>query len=75
MTETQQSGPVTRLKKVASALRGDRADQPVPPTSTVPDEPGPGPGGPGGPGARMVAEDEMYTAEYTDATRLNEAAS
>ena len=35
VSQTDQSGPVTRLKKVASALRGDRPDQ------TVPDEPVP----------------------------------
>ena len=47
VSQTDQSGPVTRLKKVASALRGDRPDQTVPdepvpdqgmPAQTVPDE-------------------------------------
>ena len=47
VSQTDQSGPVTRLKKVASALRGDRPDQTVPdepvpdqgmPAETVPDE-------------------------------------
>ena len=28
--EAEQSGPMTRLRKVASALRGDQADQTVP---------------------------------------------
>ncbi len=42
MSQTEQSGPVTRLRKVASALRGDRPDQAVPdqtvPDQTVPDQ-------------------------------------
>ena len=38
VSQTDQSGPVTRLKKVASALRGDRPDQ------TVPDRAGAGSG-------------------------------
>ncbi len=48
VSQTDQSGPVTRLKKVASALRGDRPDQ------TVPDEPVPAQGMPdqGMPAAR-----------------------
>ncbi len=37
-TEAGQSGAVTRLKKVASALRGDRPDEPVT-DQTVPDGP------------------------------------
>ena len=37
-TEAGQSGAVTRLKKVASALRGDRPDEPVT-DQTVPDVP------------------------------------
>jgi hypothetical protein len=45
--QTEQSGPMTRLRKVASALRGDQADQTVPgqtladqtvPDQTVPDQ-------------------------------------
>ena len=35
--EAEQSGPMTRLRKVASALRGDQADQTVP-DQTLPDE-------------------------------------
>jgi hypothetical protein len=35
--EAEQSGPVTRLRKVASALRGDQADQTVP-AQTLPDQ-------------------------------------
>jgi hypothetical protein len=35
--EAEQSGPMTRLRKVASALRGDQADQTVP-DQTVPDQ-------------------------------------
>jgi len=37
--EAEQSGPMTRLKKVASAVRGDRLDQTVPdqPTTAGPD--------------------------------------
>ena len=42
VSQTEQPGPVTRLKKVASALRGDRPDETVPdqgmPDQTVPDE-------------------------------------
>ena len=42
VSQTEQSGAVTRLKKVASALRGDRPDQTVPdqavPGQTVPDQ-------------------------------------
>lgn len=60
-TAQTQSGPVTRLKKVASALRGDRADQPVT-EETVPDPPVAGRPVPGQTGA-MVAEDEMYATE------------
>ena len=37
MSQTEQSGAVTRLKKVASALRGDRPD-PAVPDQTVPDQ-------------------------------------
>jgi hypothetical protein len=40
--EAEQSGPMTRLRKVASALRGDQADQTVPdqplPDQTVPNQ-------------------------------------
>jgi hypothetical protein len=40
--EAEQSGPMTRLRKVASALRGDQADQTVPnqaaPHQTVPNQ-------------------------------------
>src|SRR5271170_888191 len=41
--ETEQSGPMTRLRKVASALRGDAPDQTVPDqtTTTNPDTPDP----------------------------------
>jgi hypothetical protein len=35
--EAEQSGPMTRLRKVASALRGDQADQTVP-VETLPDQ-------------------------------------
>src|SRR5580704_14786199 len=35
--EAEQSGPMTRLRKVASALRGDQADQTVR-DQTLPDE-------------------------------------
>jgi hypothetical protein len=40
--EAEQSGPMTRLRKVASALRGDQADQTVP-VQTLPDDVGAAP--------------------------------
>ena len=70
-TDMTQSGPVTRLKKVASAFRGDRGDQPVS-DHTVPDEPVMDQAAPGPAGDSMMAADETYQAEHADATRPNE---
>jgi hypothetical protein len=79
--QAEQSGPMTRLRKVASALRGDQPDQTVPDqavpdqaASTSPDTPDPNgswPGRPGEPGAMSTPapEDEMGEGEYADATR------
>jgi hypothetical protein len=52
--ESEQSGPMTRLRKVASAMRGDRPDQ------TIPDQPGAM--------SNPPPEAEMGDGEYADAT-------
>ncbi len=77
--ESGQSGPMTRLRKVASAMRGDRPDQTIPdqPAATSPDTPDPNgswPTGPGEPGAMSnpPPEAEMGDGEYADATRPND---
>jgi hypothetical protein len=80
-----QSGPMTRLRKVASALRGDKPDETVPDETTTPsadttDPNGSWPSRPGEPTAvstvstvstvsSPAAEDE---AEYADATVPND---
>jgi hypothetical protein len=69
--ETEQTGPMTRLRKVASAMRGDKPDQTVPDT-TDPDSQDPN----GSFAARTdepvamsdpVAEDEIDEEGYADA--------
>jgi hypothetical protein len=82
--ESEQSGPMTRLRKVASAMRGDGPDQTVPEqtvpdqtAATSPDTPDPNgswPPRPGEPGAMSdpAPEDEMADGEYADATRPND---
>lgn len=74
-----QSGPMTRLRKVASALRGDKPDETVPdetatPSADTTDPNGSWPSRPGEPSAvstvsRPAAEDD---AEYADATGPND---
>ena len=75
--QSDQSGPMTRLRKVASAMRGDRQDQTVPnQTSPDPQDPnGSWPARAGEPGAMSspVPEDELDDGEYADATRPNDA--
>ena len=56
--ESEQSGPMTRLRKVASAMRGDKPDQ------TIPDQPGAM--------SNPPPEAEMGDGEYADATRPND---
>jgi hypothetical protein len=74
-----QSGPMTRLRKVASAMRGDKPDQTVPnqTAATSPDTQDPNGSWPtrsGEPGAMSspAPEDEMDDGEYADATRPND---
>jgi hypothetical protein len=82
-SEAEQSGAVTRLKKVASALRGDRPEQAAP-GQTVSDETIPDPATPDemavtdrgtqNPGQdatvnSAVAPDDMTDPEYASATR------
>jgi hypothetical protein len=77
--QAEQSGPMTRLKQAASALRGDQADQPVPgqAASTSPDMPDPNGSWPARPGqadavSTPAPEDEMVAGEYADATRRDD---
>ncbi len=74
--QPDDSGPMTRLKKVASAMRGDKPDQTVPDqtgtTSLDAQDPnGSWPTRPGEPGAMRspAPEDQMGEGEYPDATR------
>src|SRR5260370_6149638 len=77
--QSDQSAPMTRLRKVASAMRGEKPDLPVPDQA---DTTSPGthdPNGswstrPGEPGAMSspAPEDEMDDGEYPDATRPND---
>jgi hypothetical protein len=63
--EAEQSGPMTRLRKVASALRGDQADQTVP-QQALPDQTATSTGGTGlAPGYGSQAD----TAESVPAGR------
>jgi hypothetical protein len=86
-SETEQSGAVTRLKKVASALRGDRPEQAAP-GQTVSDETIPDPATPDEMALTdrdpqqpeqdatvnsAVAPDDMTDPEYASATRPAEA--
>jgi hypothetical protein len=84
-SEAEQSGAVTRLKKVASALRGDRPDQAAP-GQTVSDETIPDPAtpdemaitdrgtqNPDGTVNSAVAPDDMTDPEYASATRPADA--
>jgi hypothetical protein len=80
--QSDQSGPMTRLRKVASAMRGDKPDQTVPnqTATTSPDTQDPNgswPTGSGEPGAMSspVPEDEMADGEYADATRPNDVSA
>ena len=77
--ETDQSGPMTRLRKVASAMRGDKPDQTVPvqTATTSPDTEDPNGSWqtrPGEPDATYspAPEDEIDGGEYGDATRPND---
>jgi hypothetical protein len=74
--DPDQSGPMTRLRKVASAIRGDKPDQTVPdqtatPSADTTDPNGSWPSRPGEPSAvsTPAAEDET---EYADATGPND---
>src|SRR5260370_4343404 len=74
-----QSGPMTRLRKVASAMRGEKSDQTVPnqTAATSPDRQDPNGSWPtrsAEPGAMSspAPEDEMDDGEYADATRPND---
>jgi hypothetical protein len=74
-----ESGPMTRLRKVASAIRGDRPEQTVPDqaVTTGPDTPDPNgswPARTAEPGATSTpaAADEMDDGEYTAATVPND---
>jgi hypothetical protein len=59
--ETEQTGPMTRLRKVASAMRGDKPDQTVPDETDPPDPNGSFTARSGEPVAMsgLVAEDEI----------------
>ena len=63
VSQTEQSGAVTRLKKVASALRGDRPDQTAPdqaaPGQAVPDQAVPDQAAPGQTVPDQTVPDEM----------------
>src|ERR1700721_4098988 len=61
--QSDESGPMTRLRKVASAMRGDRSDQTVPDDMTTTD-----PGTISGP----VAADETDETDYADAARTDD---
>src|SRR5580658_101887 len=72
--ETEQSGPMTRLRKVASAMRGDKPDQTVPDETDMTNEDPSDPNGSftahsGEPIAMSgpVAEDEIDEEGYADA--------
>lgn len=77
-----QSGPMTRLRKVASAMRGDKPDLTVPDQADTTTPYSHDPNGswsmrPGEPGAMSspassASEDEMDDGEYPDATRPND---
>jgi hypothetical protein len=74
-----QSGPMTRLRKVASAMRGDKPDQTLPnqTATTSPDTQDPNGSWPtrsAEPGAMSSAapEAELDDGEYADATRPND---
>jgi hypothetical protein len=74
--QAEQPGPMTRLRKVASAIRGDQPDQTVPEQTDTMSPDTPDPYGswqtrPGEPSAMSspAAEDEMDDEEYADATR------
>jgi hypothetical protein len=77
--ETDQSGPMTRLRKVASAMRGDKPDQTVPVQTATTSSDTEDPNGswqtrPAEPGAMYSSapEDEMDDGQYEDATRPND---
>ncbi|MGH3150744.1 MAG: hypothetical protein ACRDOB_08445 [Streptosporangiaceae bacterium] len=77
--QDEQSGPMTRLKKVASAMRGDRHDETVPDQTyaTNPDTPDPNgswPMRPDEPSAMRspVPDDDMGDRGYADATRRDD---
>ena len=77
--EADQSGPMTRLRKVASAFRGERADETVsdptaPASPDTADPNGSWSAHSAGPGAMSspVAEEEIDDGEYRDATRPND---
>ncbi len=78
--QSDESGPMTRLRKVASAIRGDKPDPTVPDqtatTNADPQDPnGSWPTRPGEPGAMgsPAPGDEIDDEEYSDATRPNYA--
>jgi hypothetical protein len=60
--EAEQSGPMTRLRKVASALRGEQADQTVP-DQTVPNQAVPNQADDVGAARSPDAEDRDYPGE------------
>lgn len=69
--EADQSGPMTRLRKVASAIRGERADE------TVPNQTGPmgdmgATASPAAATASPAAEEEIGDGEYPDAARQDD---
>jgi len=77
--QNEQSGPMTRLKKVASAMRGDRQDETVPDQTyaTNPDVPDPNGSWPtrtDEPNAMRspVPDDDMGDEGYEDATRRDD---
>jgi hypothetical protein len=61
--QSDESGPMTRLRKVASAMRGDRSDQTVPDDMTTTDP---------GTISSPVAADETDEGDYADAARTDD---
>jgi len=77
--QSDESGPMTRLRKVASAMRGDRPEQTVPNQTAVTSQDAQDPNGswsarPGEPGAMSspAPDDDMDDEDYADATRPND---
>jgi hypothetical protein len=74
--QSDESGPMTRLRKVASAMRGDKPDQTVPDETTTTDPNGSFYERSGDPGTMSdpVAADET-DAEYADAAPADDVAA